>query len=173
MAESVDAADLKSAGRKAVGVQVPLPLSLRRLAAQSILGIHRRCVPRPLMHGCNALPGPLPRPTERRIRVGGPLPGAQGCLAGSRLRWQIPHHPAEQIGRHFAEVTAAALCQGFQLPQCVRIEVQFKPPREPGGIQPVAIRLAVIGQGGIRIGLHCELNALGSWPAEATQTGCT
>ncbi len=29
MAESVDAADLKSAGRKTVGVQVPLPPSLQ------------------------------------------------------------------------------------------------------------------------------------------------
>jgi hypothetical protein len=33
MAESVDAADLKSAGRKTVGVQVPLPPSLKGLAA--------------------------------------------------------------------------------------------------------------------------------------------
>ena len=38
MAESVDAADLKSAGRKTVGVQVSLPPSLKRLAAAGLAG---------------------------------------------------------------------------------------------------------------------------------------
>ncbi len=36
MAESVDAADLKSAGRKTVGVQVSLPPSRKRLAAAGL-----------------------------------------------------------------------------------------------------------------------------------------
>ncbi len=39
MAKLVDAADLKSAGRKAVGVQVPLPPSLRSVAAQEFVQI--------------------------------------------------------------------------------------------------------------------------------------
>ena len=38
MAESVDAADLKSAGRKTVGVQVSLPPSLKRLAVAGLVG---------------------------------------------------------------------------------------------------------------------------------------
>jgi hypothetical protein len=38
MAESVDAADLKSAGRKTVGVQVSLPPSLKGLQGPDALG---------------------------------------------------------------------------------------------------------------------------------------
>ena len=49
MAESVDAADLKSAGRKAVGVQVPLPPSLRSHAARLI------SMPERLRHSCLAV----------------------------------------------------------------------------------------------------------------------
>ena len=41
MAELVDAADLKSAGRKAVGVQVPLPPSLSSPSKGALSGLSR------------------------------------------------------------------------------------------------------------------------------------
>ena len=95
------------------------------------------------------------------------LPPADGWRPASGLRWQIPHHAAEQIGRHFAEVTAAALRQGFQLPQGGRIKLQLKSPGKLGGIEPVAIRLAVVRLRGIRVraggtgvGLQCQMSAL-------------
>ena len=72
------------------------------------------------------------------------LSGADACLPASGLRWQLPHHAAEQIGRHFAEVAAAALCQGLQVPQGGRVKLQIKALGELGGIELVAIRIALI-----------------------------
>ena len=86
------------------------------------------------------------------------LPPADGWRPASGLRWQITHHAAEQIGRHFAEVTAAALCQGFQVPQCGRVKLQIKALGELGGIELVAIRLALIRLVRPGVGLHCGWN---------------
>ena len=83
---------------------------------------------------------------------------ADGCLPAPGLRWQLPHHAAEQIGRHFAEVTATALSYGLQVPQGGRIKLQIKALGELGGIELVAIRIALIRLGRPGVGLHCEWN---------------